>query len=320
MLINVSFIKVIASVSSSSNNIQVMNDQLNSTILYLVGHSGPVNWLKILPDGRMASASNDMTIILWNLTTNMPNSILTGHTGQVKCLELLTNGYLISGASDNSTRVWDTATNKSVCTINNAHNGTVNVIKLLYNCQLATGSADGIIKIWNVSTWTSTNTLTGHTASIFGLEPLLDGTLASGSNDGTLKIWNITSGAILNNFTPFGGNNVYAIKEITYRFIAVGGWSSNLILFYQINGANSQTLVKTITPSSNVVSIFRMTLLYPILYATGQDYIVMVNVSNSSNILSLPAVQIQTGGLIITGVISPSINLFEDFRVFCSIF
>ncbi len=76
----------------------------------LEGHSGSVNSLCLLPDGRLASGSEDNTIRLWDLTTGAETARLEGHLGPVTSLCLLPDGRLASGSEDSTIRLWDVTT------------------------------------------------------------------------------------------------------------------------------------------------------------------------------------------------------------------
>ncbi len=75
----------------------------------LVGHSSDIVCLLFSPDGsRLATASNDRTIKLWDTTTGREVFTLLGHTGGLRSLAFSPDGHrIISGGVDASARVWD---------------------------------------------------------------------------------------------------------------------------------------------------------------------------------------------------------------------
>jgi WD40 repeat protein/tetratricopeptide (TPR) repeat protein len=77
--------------------------------LTLVGHSSDIVCLLFSPDGsRLATASDDRTIKLWDTTTGREVFTLLGHTGGLRSLAFSPDGHrIISGAVDATARVWD---------------------------------------------------------------------------------------------------------------------------------------------------------------------------------------------------------------------
>ena len=70
--------------------------------------------------GRIASASNDRTIKVWEASTGTCQSTLTGHSERVNCVVFSPNGKVIASCSgegynrDNSVRLWDAATGAAI--------------------------------------------------------------------------------------------------------------------------------------------------------------------------------------------------------------
>ena len=127
-----------------------MSEYLNTTIATLSGHTGAVRSLKLLPDGRLASCSDDFTVRIWNLTTGNVSMTLYGHTAIVYAVEVLANGYLLSGGSavgnDYPIRVWNTTTGSLVRNITYPHSGYIKAIKTLNNFYFASGG-DNTVKV-----------------------------------------------------------------------------------------------------------------------------------------------------------------------------
>ena len=75
----------------------------------LTGHSAEVASMTFSPDGRrLATASYDRTIKLWDLTTGREVFTLLGHTAGLVCFTLSPDGNrIISGSYDATARVWD---------------------------------------------------------------------------------------------------------------------------------------------------------------------------------------------------------------------
>jgi WD40 repeat protein len=75
----------------------------------LDGHTGGITALAYPPDGRtVASASNDMSVRLWDVATGRERRVLRGHVTGVSSLAFTPDGQsLASGSQDGILKVWD---------------------------------------------------------------------------------------------------------------------------------------------------------------------------------------------------------------------
>jgi WD40 repeat protein len=158
----------------------------------LSGHAKEVYSLTILPDGRLASGSEDNTIKLWNVKTGACEAMLSGHTSAVMSLTVLPDGRLVSGSWDNTIKFWNVKTGACEATLSE-HTNPVCSLTILPDGRLASASRDKTIKLWNVKTGLCEATLSGHTDYVVALTALSDGRLASGSYDKTICFWTLST-------------------------------------------------------------------------------------------------------------------------------
>jgi WD40 repeat protein len=154
------------------------------------------------PDGtRVASASYDQTVQVWEAKTGRQILTYKGHVAPVWAVAWSLDGKrIVSGTgaagihgpvtSDNSVRVWDATTGQTLLTYSGltgqayalawSHDGT----------RIAAGGDDHIVHVWDAATGRTLLQYRGHGDIVFGVSWSPDDSLvASASVDGTVQIW-----------------------------------------------------------------------------------------------------------------------------------
>jgi len=117
-----------------------------------LGHTGWVNHVCFSHSGRrVASASCDHTIRLWNPTNGKRRAVLVGHTDWVMhCTFSLDDKTIISGSADQSVRLWDVQTRLPLHVLR-GHRDTVNQCIFLKSGRILSCGADKKIIYWQVA-------------------------------------------------------------------------------------------------------------------------------------------------------------------------
>jgi len=91
--------------STNDKTIKLWDTINGNCVKTLIGHTSGICSMIRLSDGRIASGSNDKTIILWDSSGNLLQYLI-GHTSGVFSLIELADGKIASGSGDFTIRLW----------------------------------------------------------------------------------------------------------------------------------------------------------------------------------------------------------------------
>ncbi len=167
----------------------------------LRGHANTVEGVAFAPDGRrIASASRDQTVRLWEAATGKEVRQFVGHLQGALCVAFSPDGSeLASGGQDGSVRTWRTATGKPLRTWTVQHGP---VVALAYSGDgkrlLAGAGAEPALRLWDVASGQALADLTGAGAGLTSVALSRDGTRAlSGSKDQSVRMWQLPAASVV---------------------------------------------------------------------------------------------------------------------------
>lgn len=202
----------------------------------LKGHTRAVYGLAFSPDGsKLASASHDRAVRVWDVAAQAPLLTLEGHTGLVVSVAWSPAGDVIaSGAYDGTVRLWDAATGVPLQVLS----GPASPISAVVfspdeGGAVAGASYDGTIWVWHVRRAEVVAILRGHAGPILALDWPRAGPLISGGFDRTLRGWDILSATEAWSFstTHTGAISVLASSP-TGMTIATASWDGTVRNWY----------------------------------------------------------------------------------------
>jgi WD40 repeat protein len=205
--------------SSAYGTITIWDAASGEEVITLSGHApgqtgetafNGVVGVAFSPDGNLlATASDDLTAKIWNISSGEELFTLSGHghapvsippfDGVIQVGFSPDGKRLATAGGDGTVKVWDTRHGRELFTLE-AHPGSA-VIDVTFSpdgAHMLTGSFDGTAKLWDAVTGQALLTLSGHTSAVHGVAFTPDGTrLVTGSEDGTAKVWDAETGQAL---------------------------------------------------------------------------------------------------------------------------
>jgi WD40 repeat protein len=143
---------------------------------------------------RMASASDDGTLILWHLERAQPLRVLRGDGRGIGALAVLPAGRrAVSGGPDGRIHVWDLEAGR-VLSVLDGPGGPIGALSALPGGRLAlSGASDGTIVLWDLAIGRACRTIQGPDHPAVNAVAVMPGGrwAVSGADDGAIILWDL---------------------------------------------------------------------------------------------------------------------------------
>jgi WD40 repeat protein len=166
-------------------------------LLVLRGHEGVVTGVTWDSEGRrVASASEDTTVRVWDGETGKELAVLRAHKGTVFGVAWDPTGRRVAIASaDQTVRVWDGETGKELAVLRGHEAAVVGVEWDPAGRRVASASLDRTVRVWDGETGKELAVLRGHEAAVGAVAWDPTGRrVASASADQTVRVWDGETG------------------------------------------------------------------------------------------------------------------------------
>ena len=221
----------------------------------LMGHKGGILAEAYSSDGtRIATASADDTVLVWNVNAGTPLFELTEHTGDVRSAAFSPDGTMLAtGSADDTIRIWNAKTGAHVRTLEE-HEGDVYAVDYSPDgSAIVSGSGDRTVRLWSAETGELLKTMTQHSGTVRTVAFSPDGTLiASGSADRTVRLWNAQTGKQIASMKEHG-RTIYSVAFSPDGTVLASGSADKTIRFWDVS---SQSLIHTRTVGGSAGLVF----------------------------------------------------------------
>ncbi len=229
---------------------------IGKTIYSYTGHANWISAVAWSPDSRrIASASSDNTLHVWDATTGDHVLKYNGHRvgSSVNGVSWSPDGAHIASAGDDQTvQLWDAVTGKPTLIYQGHASGVISVAWSHDGTRIASADQSGIVQVWS-ATGTTIYTYKGHTGAVYAVAWSPDGTrIASGGADGKVQVWDASLGITILTYQGLGASIVRSVAwSLNGKYIASGGYDHKVHVWDVTTGRDiSQHLHSTSEPNA----------------------------------------------------------------------
>ncbi|KAF2202261.1 WD40 repeat-like protein [Delitschia confertaspora ATCC 74209] len=233
-----------------------IGDKWSSCLQTLEGHRGKVTSVAFSHGStRLASASYDQTVKIWDTSSGDCLQTLEGHSNIVYSVAFSHDSSRLASASEDQTvKIWDLSNGNCLQTLKGNGHSITSVAFSHDSTWLALASTDQTAKIWGLSGAGCLQTLKGHSRLVTSVAFSHNSTrLASASWDQTVKIWDLSSNSCLQTLKGHGDYITSVTFSYDSTWVASGSYDKTVKIWDPSSGNCLQTLKGHNYPATSVV-------------------------------------------------------------------
>jgi len=156
-----------------------VNSAAGALLATLQGHRDVVRRAEFSPDGRrVVTASDDNSVLLWDLADRASLATLEGHTGPVLSATFSPDGRrVVTASNDGTARLWDAAEGVLLATFEGHTDRVWSATFSPDGARVVTASADETARLWSAWPLPEMNTRTTRRPCILARQPPSGGIL-----------------------------------------------------------------------------------------------------------------------------------------------